>query len=369
MKTSAKRYLVHGQCYLLAIIFCLTFTAASVAADFYADKVITLIVGVPGGSGGDVAARTMAKEWQKKIPGNPDIIVKNLEGAGGFNALNYLFEKADPDGLSIYYGKWGGIKALEGKKQIRFKPEDFVVIGSGANNRGTICRTDIGGQAITSIQDLNKVDKLLLGGRDARSINDLVGNLALKILGINFTYVPGYRGMAKIAPAIYASEVHCAHTGAGGYSRFFKETSSKGETLLFFYHPFFDENGNQVKVQDDVNFPGNPPSLLDLYKELYGKEPSDKYWETYKWLRSNIHNSSPAVLTPPETPDEIVKILRDSLNGVFADADFRAQWKKQFDAMMFWNPTEVSIAALKNFRNVTPEITEVLDEMGKIGDF
>ena len=53
------------------------------AEDFYAGKTITVIVGVSAGSGGDVSARTFMAGLTEKIPGNPKIIVRNMEGAGG----------------------------------------------------------------------------------------------------------------------------------------------------------------------------------------------------------------------------------------------------------------------------------------------
>ena len=81
-----------------------------------------------------------------------------------------------------------------------------------------------------------------------------------------------------------------------------------------------------------------------------------------------MHSVSPAILAPPKTPPELFKVLRESLNALMTDSDFRQQWGKQFGAVYYWNPTEASIAALKNYRNVKPEYKEVLAEMRAIGD-
>ena len=113
----------------------LTSNAEETGEPFYAGKTITMMVGVPGGSGGDVSARTFAKEWEKRIPGNPYIIVKNLEGAGGSTVLNYLYEKAKPDGLTVYYGPWNPLYVLDGGAAIRYLPEKFSIIGSGTGMR------------------------------------------------------------------------------------------------------------------------------------------------------------------------------------------------------------------------------------------
>ena len=71
------------------------------ASNFYENKTITVIVGVPAGSGGDVSARTFMAELQNHIPSNPKIIVRNMAGAGGSKALNYTFEKSKANGLSF----------------------------------------------------------------------------------------------------------------------------------------------------------------------------------------------------------------------------------------------------------------------------
>jgi len=49
---------------------------------FYQGKTITLVAGTTAGSQYDAHARLIAQYWGKHIPGNPDIIVQNMPGAG-----------------------------------------------------------------------------------------------------------------------------------------------------------------------------------------------------------------------------------------------------------------------------------------------
>ena len=141
-----------------------TLVAASAANadDFYEGKTITVIVGASAGSGGDVSARTFMAGLAEQIPGGPNIIVRNMEGAGGAVALNFTYEKADPDGLTFYYGNWDPMAVLAGGEGIRFVPEEFGAIGSAANERGTVVRTDAG-EGIAGPADIANVKGLRVG--------------------------------------------------------------------------------------------------------------------------------------------------------------------------------------------------------------
>ena len=61
---------------------------------FYQGKTITLIAGTTAGSQYDAHARLIAQHWGKHIPGQPDIIVQNMPGAGSLIAANHLYNVA-----------------------------------------------------------------------------------------------------------------------------------------------------------------------------------------------------------------------------------------------------------------------------------
>ena len=57
-------------------------TAPAAAADFYAGKSIDLLIGAPPGGGYDIYARVVGRHLGRHIPGNPNIVPKNMPGAG-----------------------------------------------------------------------------------------------------------------------------------------------------------------------------------------------------------------------------------------------------------------------------------------------
>ncbi|HYA29560.1 MAG TPA: hypothetical protein VEI95_12140, partial [Acidobacteriota bacterium] len=101
------------------------------AEDFYKGKTIRFIVGYAPGGGYDTYTRAIARHIGKFIPGNPTAVVENMEGAGSLLAANYMFNKAEPDGLTVGDFNSGMVtqQALDAKG-IRFDARKFGWIGA-----------------------------------------------------------------------------------------------------------------------------------------------------------------------------------------------------------------------------------------------
>src|SRR5258708_7489385 len=85
-----------------SIVSALLISAAAVPAQttpFYKDKTIRIIVGFTSGGLYDQYARILARHMGKHIPGNPNIIVQNMPGAGSLSATNYVYGVGKPDCL------------------------------------------------------------------------------------------------------------------------------------------------------------------------------------------------------------------------------------------------------------------------------
>ena len=122
---------------LIVSLFCFLSLFASFAESafaqesFYKGKTIRLIEAYSAGGGYDTYARLIARHLGKHIPGNPTVTVENMTGAGGLIAVNYLYHRAEPDGLTI--ANWNGSLSLQqylGLKGIEFDAPRFEWIGS-----------------------------------------------------------------------------------------------------------------------------------------------------------------------------------------------------------------------------------------------
>jgi tripartite-type tricarboxylate transporter receptor subunit TctC len=85
----------------------LAILAASIAGaqaqsveDFYRGKTIDVVIGFGAGGGNDTYARLLANHIGKHIPGRPNLIPKNMPGAGSFLAVNNVFNIPRETGLS-----------------------------------------------------------------------------------------------------------------------------------------------------------------------------------------------------------------------------------------------------------------------------
>src|SRR5262250_1991964 len=86
---------------LAALTICAAPANAQSVADFYRGKTVTIVVSTSSGGGYDALARALARHMGRLIPGNPTVVVRNMPGAGGITAVNWLYNTAEKDGSAI----------------------------------------------------------------------------------------------------------------------------------------------------------------------------------------------------------------------------------------------------------------------------
>jgi hypothetical protein len=95
----SRHHLLLAPCIVASA--CLPQAKADVVAEFYRGRTVTLVVSSNAAGGYDTFARAVARYIGKHIPGNPTLIVRNMPGAGGMTATNFLYNNADKDGSVI----------------------------------------------------------------------------------------------------------------------------------------------------------------------------------------------------------------------------------------------------------------------------
>src|SRR5262245_14104250 len=92
------------------IFYCVSFlfgfallspVAYAASDECFRSKATRLVVGNSVGGAQDDWGRCVAQYLGKHIPGNPDIVVQNMPGAGTVIAANYIYNVAKPDGLTL----------------------------------------------------------------------------------------------------------------------------------------------------------------------------------------------------------------------------------------------------------------------------
>jgi hypothetical protein len=181
-------------------------SAPAAAQDYYAGKTIDLVVGNYPGGGFDIYARAVARHLGRNIPGNPNVVVKNMPGAGSAKAGVHISQVAPKDGLSIGAVTPGAIVGplLDDKPQSMFDPSKVTYLGT-ANSGTRICVTYDKSKVRSFKQALT--EKMLVG---AVAPGDAVHDFAFMIrrtTGAPFSVIPGYKGTLDVTLAMERLEV------------------------------------------------------------------------------------------------------------------------------------------------------------------
>src|SRR6476619_1158745 len=114
----------------LTLMFMEAAPAQSVA-DFYKGKNVDLYIGYSVGGAYDLYARYLARHMGKHIPGNPNVVPKNMEGAGSLRLANWLYNVGPKDGtLFGIIGRGTGFDPILGNPKAQFEGPKFTWVGS-----------------------------------------------------------------------------------------------------------------------------------------------------------------------------------------------------------------------------------------------
>ncbi len=180
--------------------------SVALADDFFADRQITLTIASRAGGGFNAYGRNIAKHMGKHIAGNPTIIVKNMPGAGGRKATDWLDKLAPKDGSNMLATMPGSLvePILGDPKRVKYKPLEFGYIGS-ASGFTTLCLLRTGHKA-KSFADMMKT-QVVFGGDQIGSTTHDHANMMRNLAGANIKLVKGYSGSKTLVLAVQQKEI------------------------------------------------------------------------------------------------------------------------------------------------------------------
>src|SRR5216684_3081801 len=192
---------------VLALLGALVFAAAQARAgsveDFYRGKSITLVIGYSVGGGYDLYGRLVARHLGKHIPGQPNIVPQNREGAGSLRAAIYLYNAAPKDGTVIgTFSRSMSVAPL--LTEAPFDATKFTWIGSTSTDVN-LCMT-WGTTAIKTWNDM-LTKPSTLGGLGAGADPDIFALMFRNLFGAKIKLVTGYPGTNDVALAMERGEV------------------------------------------------------------------------------------------------------------------------------------------------------------------
>src|SRR5947208_11908936 len=141
----------------LGLIVALAASPARAQADFYKGKTVTVVVGSRVTGTLALAAQILTRHLGQHIPGTPTSILRQMPGGAHLNATNYVFNVADPDGLTILAANPAVATAqLMKVAAVRFDVRKFEWLGSsGAEGAMFSIRPDLPYKTFKDLQNAN----------------------------------------------------------------------------------------------------------------------------------------------------------------------------------------------------------------------
>jgi hypothetical protein len=293
---------------LLAGIGCAAFGLAAavptdaIATDFYQGKTLTVIVGFAPGGGVDTSARMVAKHLVRHIPGQPGLVVQNMEGAAGLVTANHLDRRVAADGLTLAVpGRSWFVEGVVKSPGVAFDVSKIAYIGSpGAANSLAYVRTSTG---IKSYDDLKASRQTLTFGALGITTPTAMVPVMLAANGVPIKVVLGYVSSARVLLALEQGEVDGYFTVEDTFSR--RQDLIEKKIVI----PIFQSQAGPAKipvVRDILPKSDGPLLTLVLALDSFGLP----------------------LVGPPGLPPDRSEILRKAFVAMCNDKEYQAEAAK-----------------------------------------
>ena len=285
----------------------------------FAGKRIEFVVPFPPGGGSDVYSRALAPFFERHLPGNPTIIVRNVPGGGSITGANQFNARAKPDGLHVLVCSSSTVMNfvfqrskfeldLNKMQPLLLSPQGIVVYVAPA-------------LGVKSAKDIAKLkgQALTLGGGGPTGAEMRMTTI-FDLLGLNVKYVWGIaRGPVRLA--FERGEFNINYDSTPAFLKNASQLVKAGKAVPLFVPGVLDEKGNVVR---DPNFK-DLPSFAEVYEIMHGKKPSGPAYEAWKVILKMGVMANKSMLLPAGTPKPILDAWRTAVQKTLDDPEFEAK--------------------------------------------
>src|SRR5688572_4361809 len=289
---------------------CVTLTPASAqsVADFYRGKTVTIVVSTSSGGGYDALARALSRHMGRLIPGSPTVVVRNMPGAGGITAVNWLYNTAEKDGTVIGLVQNGTpLEPLFGTKAARYDATKFNWLGTPSYEVSMVLLWNT--VPVNTVDDLRKTETTM-GASGANSTPAFYTRLLNAALGTRMKLINGYPGQNDAFLAMERGELD-------GYPS-------------VFYSALTSTRPNWLKdkaVKAIVQY--GPHRLKELPEVPFATDLLKNEDDRLLMQASSAPQTlGRPLLMPPDVPADRVAAVRKALADTFNDPQFKADADK-----------------------------------------
>jgi tripartite-type tricarboxylate transporter receptor subunit TctC len=317
--------------------------------DFFQGKSIRVLVGNSVGGAMDDWARFVAQHLGKHVPGNPDVLVQNMAGAGGITAANYAYNVAKPDGLTLALVNPAlYIDQLIGSKEVKFDWPKFSWVGSPEKiDQVLFIRTDYPAKTLDDMRTASEPARCAATARAGLAY--FLPKLLEEALGIKINMVLGYGGGGEMNLAMEKGEIHCR---AGTVSAYV----GREPTRTWIKNGFV-----RALAQSGSKRHPTLPEVPTMYELMDKHKTSDSIKRVARVLLSSGELGRP-FFGPPGIAPERLKILRQAFAQAISDPALIADAKKRKWDLDPTPGEELEVTA----KEVMAQPAEVIERMKKL---
>lgn len=285
-------------------------TGEADVADFYEGSTFNVVVGFSAGGGYDTYARTIAAHIGDHIPGNPNVIVENLTGAGSLVSANQVYTSLPSDGTHMGHFIGGLLLGqVLGNPAAQFEAREFNFIGAAVADTTTcVVRTDAGVDSLADLRD--REEPLVFGGVGTGSNTDDVPNTLKQFFGLNLELVSGYAGTSDIRVALEQGEVDAGCWAWESQRVILEEELASGDL-------------KPIAQAGDKPHPDNPD--VPLFRDLAETEEEEQIISAA--IDAPAQFARPFVMAP-DVPQERVAAIRQAFSDTMNDEAFLQRAEK-----------------------------------------
>jgi tripartite-type tricarboxylate transporter receptor subunit TctC len=271
---------------------------------FYKGRQINMIIYTDNNSSYDFYARLLGAHMGRFMPGNPTFIPRNMVGAGGLKASEYLYKIAPKDGSTIgTVGRGLAFDPLLGRNEMGIDFLKFNWIGS-MNRESTVALSWNDPRVkVKTYEDLQKIE-LLVPGTGAGADSELIPVALNFLAGTKFKIIKGYKNTSDAALAVERGELDGIAYWSWSALRSSHQHWVKENKIHMLFH-----TGDRVH-------PEIPQ--VRLIRDLV-KEPTDKRALEFILAREILGRP---FLAPPDVPADRIKALRTAFDATLKDKEF-----------------------------------------------
>jgi tripartite-type tricarboxylate transporter receptor subunit TctC len=326
-------------------------------------KTITIIVPYSSGGSSDIMTRLFAPAFAQYLPGNPNVVVQNMPGAGGLVGENWVYNVAPKDGLTILHTATIVTHALFDPEQVQYEIPRFQWLASVTEGAVAFGSKDLGVRSLKELVGSGK--HVFYGETSPASSRSMPVMLFLSLMGVDYTFVGGYGSSGDMRLALRRGELNMTSDALSGYYTAVKPLVEEGVAIPL-------AQVGRVRDGQIVRDPYTPD--LPTWSEVAWEITGDAVKSTIDYqgieLLPYTRTGNFSYGYPPGVRPEVVAAVREALAKAFDDPALRAGYQKALGieiSPLGGKETQETMEGVLARFNSQPDVLDRIRQLAKVG--